>query len=175
MVVIESPFSAPTQDEFERNMRYLKCCFIDALARGESPYASHMLFPQVLHDAMEAERQLGMACGFDVGMALSYAYDYRGANMLQPRHVFYLDLGMSRGMRKAAEKMEPYLDREDRHLGDDWERLLEGRDTIRHIKVSSQPSAAERQVAALQSMAAQTRDDAALGAYVRRYLIDMGS
>jgi hypothetical protein len=55
--------------------------------RGESPYASHLLYTQegVLEDAVPEERKLGMEAGF----AWAEIADAR---------VVYTDLGISRGM-----------------------------------------------------------------------------
>ena len=60
LVVIESPYA----NNIERNVLYLKRVVIDCLARGEAPFASHLLYTQVLNDNIPAERALGMEAGF---------------------------------------------------------------------------------------------------------------
>jgi hypothetical protein len=61
-VIIESPYAG----DVERNLRYLRACMADCLARGEAPFASHGLYTQagVLNDSDPEERALGIAAGF---------------------------------------------------------------------------------------------------------------
>lgn len=88
-VVIESPFAG----DVERNIRYLRACMRDCVLRGESPYASHGLLtqPGVLDDNDPEERKKGIEAG--------YAW-WGGADLI----VFYVDLGISTGMRAALER-----------------------------------------------------------------------
>jgi hypothetical protein len=60
-VVLLSPFRAPTILERTRNKLYAQEAMADALARGEAPFASHLLYPQVLDDGDGAEREQGIA------------------------------------------------------------------------------------------------------------------
>ncbi len=63
-----------------------------SLSLGEAPLASHLLYTQagILNDEIEAERTLGIAAGIAwAGVA--------------DKHIFYIDYGMSRGMRDALE------------------------------------------------------------------------
>ncbi|CAH9014519.1 conserved hypothetical protein [Vibrio phage 496E54-1] len=65
----------------------------DMLLRKEAPYASHLLYtqPNVLDDLIPEERELGIYAGF--------AWKH-----LQGVHtVFYIDKGMSGGMKLAEE------------------------------------------------------------------------
>jgi hypothetical protein len=82
-VIIESPYAG----DIDKNMRYVRACMRDCLARGESPYASHALYTQegVLRDDVTDERMHGIAAGF----AWREASD---------KTVVYTDLGMSKGM-----------------------------------------------------------------------------
>lgn len=83
LVVIESPY----RGDIPRNLRYLRACMADCLARGEAPYASHALYtqPGVLDDDEPEQRELGIRAGF----AWRPAADAT---------VVYTDLGMSSGM-----------------------------------------------------------------------------
>lgn len=81
-VGIESPLSG----DFARNIRYARLCALDCLRRGEAPYASHLLYTQVLNDATPEERKLGMEAGFAWNAAAELA-------------AVYTDLGISGGMR----------------------------------------------------------------------------
>lgn len=84
LVVIESPFAG----DVAANVEYAKRCVRDCLARGESPYASHLFFTQrgILDDADPTERKLGI----DAGIAWA-----RAAEAV----VVYIDRGISSGMR----------------------------------------------------------------------------
>lgn len=86
LVVIESPFAG----DVDINTRYARACLLDSLRHGEAPIASHLLHTQVLDDAVPADRAVGIAAG------LAW---HRVADAV----VFYTDLGMSLGMRDAAE------------------------------------------------------------------------
>ena len=68
-------------------MRYSRRCLRDCLNRGESPFASHLLYTQkdVLDDKVPAERKKGM----DAANAWLEVADYV---------VIYMDFGMTEGM-----------------------------------------------------------------------------
>lgn len=87
LVIVESPFAAPTPEGIEKNLRYARACMRDCLRRRESPYASHALLtqPGVLDDMNPDERRLGMEAGFAWGERADAS-------------VFYVDRGWSRGM-----------------------------------------------------------------------------
>src|SRR3972149_1843865 len=88
-VVIESPLKG----DYERNRAYAKLAVRDCLKRGEAPYASHLFFdqPGILDDRILEERELGIKAGYAWGDAAQLA-------------AFYMDLGMSDGMRRALER-----------------------------------------------------------------------
>ena len=90
-VVIESPLGG---DYLLVNYRYAQACMLDSLSRGEAPYLSHLLYPQVIDDHDAEGRRVGMAAGEKVSRLLLDA---------SALHVYYLDLGMSRGMKAAQE------------------------------------------------------------------------
>lgn len=106
--IIESPF-APTypikgapgsidhevctlvrERESDRNLRYARALLRDALKRGETPYASHLLLtqPGVLDDNDPIDRSYGIAAGL------------RFAIVCESR-VFGVNFGMSKGMDQA--------------------------------------------------------------------------
>lgn len=91
LVIIESPFRAPTESLFERNLLYLDMCIRDSIIRGEAPFASHKLYPGALQDADPGERDLGIRCGYEW---------WRAASLV----AFYLDLGASEGMMLAQKR-----------------------------------------------------------------------
>lgn len=93
-VVIESPLGRrpdgsvvlPGSPEWNENIAYARAAVRDCLRRGESPYASHLFFPQVLDDATPEERELGIAAGLEWGKAAS-------------SRVIYTDRGVTEGMK----------------------------------------------------------------------------
>lgn len=109
-VIIESPYAGSTPEIIERNLRFLRCCMADCLARGEAPYASHALYtqPGVLDDHDPNERKLGIEAGFawkDVAHAT----------------VVYMNLGVTEGMSygiEAAKKRGTTI--EFRRLDENW-------------------------------------------------------
>jgi hypothetical protein len=95
LVIVESPYAG----DIEGNVAYARACVRDALARGEAPFASHLLYTQagILSDEVPVERQQGIAA--------AHAW-YRAADAA----VVYTDRGISHGMEagiaaaKAAGK-----------------------------------------------------------------------
>lgn len=83
LVIIESPFAG----DVEANVAYARAALRDSLARGEAPYASHLLYtqPGVLDDEKPEERELGITAGWEV---------MRRADLV----AVYEDRGVSRGM-----------------------------------------------------------------------------
>lgn len=104
LVIIESPFRAETESDAERNFLYLQMCIRDSIIRGESPYASHQMLTNALHDDHPSERDMGIRAG--------YAW-WRAAS----RIAFYVDLGWSEGMKRAfARAKTRHLKIEERKL-----------------------------------------------------------
>jgi hypothetical protein len=85
-VIIESPF----QDKLS-NLNYASRALLDSLLRGEAPYASHLLYPQVLDDASPEERKLGMEAGWEW---------MRAADLV----AVYTDKGITDGMRGGIDR-----------------------------------------------------------------------
>ena len=83
-VSVESPLAG----NFRRNVRYAQLCLLDSLKRGEAPYASHLLYPQVFDDLDEDQRRVGMTAGH---------VWLKQAELV----AVYIDLGVSRGMSMA--------------------------------------------------------------------------
>jgi hypothetical protein len=63
---------------------------MDCLRRGEAPWASHLLYPQVLQDSRADERALGIAAGLAWGEVAEAT-------------AVYTDRGISAGMRLGIE------------------------------------------------------------------------
>lgn len=104
-VCIESPLAG----DFERNIAYARAALRYCLEQGVSPYASHLLLPQVYNDLSPEQREVGI----QAGLAMGDRCDERW---------FFLDFGMSGGMALASSRC---ADREDQgrkeiRLGPDW-------------------------------------------------------
>jgi hypothetical protein len=93
-VIVESPYAG----NVPLHEAYARACMADCLARGEAPYASHLLYtqPGVLDDANPEERQLGIDAGF-------------AWRPLAARTVVYTDLGISSGMRSGIADAEWHM------------------------------------------------------------------
>jgi len=110
-VILESPYAG----NIERNIRYARACVRDSLLRGEAPIASHLLYTQegILRDEITEERQHGI----DAGLAWKDVADL---------HVFYIDLGMSKGMQHAMKfATEHDVSVEQRHLDGIWNNKVD--------------------------------------------------
>lgn len=88
-VIIESPYAGDTIT----HVIYARRCVRDALSRGESPIASHLLYTQsgILNDLVREEREWGIQAGLawmDVADAI----------------IFYTDYGTSKRMAGALER-----------------------------------------------------------------------
>jgi len=88
-VFVESPLAATSKEESTENIEYAKRCLRDCLRRGEYPFASHLLYPQVLDDTIPAERFQGMEAG-------------EAWRLHADRVVIYIDRGISAGMEKGV-------------------------------------------------------------------------
>ena len=87
LVLLESPYAG----DVSRNVKYAKLCMRDCLLRGEAPFASHLLYPQVLDDSNVEERGLGIEAGLAWGARAEAT-------------VVYTDLGVSPGMLLGVER-----------------------------------------------------------------------
>jgi len=87
-VFIESPYAGDSDKEIEENVAYAKSCLLDCFSRKEYPFASHLLYPQVLDDSIPEDRWRGMATGLV----------WQGT---ADRVVVYIDRKISDGMRQG--------------------------------------------------------------------------
>ena len=111
-VIIESPLSG----NFARNVRYARLCGLDSLHRGEAPYASHLIYTQMLDDRVQEQRRMGMEAGF----CWAKVADLRA---------FYVDLGFSDGMEEAQKLAQELGQKtEKRHLPEKLMKLLDDPD-----------------------------------------------
>lgn len=83
-VAVESPYAG----DVAGNVEYARKCLADSIARGESPFASHLIYTQVLDDSDPAQRARGMA----IGREWSDCADL---------FAVYLDRGITEGMWEA--------------------------------------------------------------------------
>lgn len=80
-VIIETPYAG----DQKLNTAYARQCMRDSLERGEAPFASHLLYTQILDESKTKERNLGIQAGLDFGR-------------LCEKTAVYTDLGISSGM-----------------------------------------------------------------------------
>lgn len=95
LAYIESPFKGENWEQTRRNVFYARLCVRDSLLRGEAPYASHLFFTQagILNDAIQEERDLGIAAG----QTLGDKFDLRAV---------YEDFGISKGMQYGIARAQ---------------------------------------------------------------------
>src|SRR5690625_5346696 len=93
LTIIESPYAPTNGHTVEANISYARRCMADSLARGEAPYASHLLYtqPGVLDDTQPAERRLGINAGFAWGAQAV-------------RVAVYSDYGITRGRQEGIAR-----------------------------------------------------------------------
>lgn len=100
-IILESPYAG----DVELHVAYARACMLDCLERGEAPFASHLLYTQVLDDTNAFERAAGIGAGF-------------AWRALATKTVVYVDLGTSPGMQKGiAHAVHSGHDVEERKLG----------------------------------------------------------
>jgi len=86
LVVMESPYAG----DIPRNVAYARRCLRDCIARGELPFASHLLYTQCLNDAELTDRERGLSLNTEMIIRCDYL-------------AVYVDLGISPGMLRAKE------------------------------------------------------------------------
>jgi hypothetical protein len=89
LVVIESPYAG----DIPRNVAYAQRCLRDCIARGELPFASHLLYTQCLNDLEIKDRERGIELNLEMIARCDYV-------------VVYGDLGLSPGMHLAIDHAE---------------------------------------------------------------------
>lgn len=92
-VIIESPYRG--NDGSFANVKYSRQCLRDSLDRGESPFASHLLYTQkgVLDDNVADERDKGIRAAEGWLEKADFVVIYAD---------FGITLGMAKGIAKAA-------------------------------------------------------------------------
>lgn len=99
-VVIESPFSPSNGRTTDQNIAYGRAALLDSLSRGEAPYASHLLYTQVLDDTDIDERRTGMQAGFVWGSRADLVAVYIDHTITR---------GMLAGMKRALSRRCPMV------------------------------------------------------------------
>jgi hypothetical protein len=96
LTVVESPYAG----DVEANLEYARAACLDCIRREENPFASHLFYPQFLHDDDPDERDLGIKSGYEWGIAAAFA---RKAPLfpIEIKVAFYVDKGWSAGMEAA--------------------------------------------------------------------------
>lgn len=82
IVIVVSPYAGAVED----NVVYGRACLFDSLMRFEAPFASHLLYTQVLNDEEPDHRERGLMAGREI---------MRLADLV----AVYMDKGLSEGMR----------------------------------------------------------------------------
>jgi hypothetical protein len=92
-VIIESPLAGANPEEVAANVAYAKLCMRDSLARGEAPFASHLLYAQdgILDDTVACERETGIEAGLAWGAVADAV-------------AVYMDRGVSPGMHRGIAR-----------------------------------------------------------------------
>ena len=93
LVLIESPYAAPTPEGIARHVAYVRAAMADCFQRGEAPWASHATYTAVgvLDDTKPDERRLGIEAGLAWGSRADAT-------------VAYVDLGVTRGMQQGIDR-----------------------------------------------------------------------
>ena len=110
LVIIESPYMG----DVSKNIAYARKCMSDSLLRGESPFASHLLYTQVLDDTKEIERLTGMSRAFQW---------YKHADLM----AVYTDKGISKGMEMGMEVAK------NLGINIEYRNLTEGANNVKSI------------------------------------------
>lgn len=101
-VIIESPYAAFGNRTVHANKEYAKACINDSLSRGEAPFVSHLLYPQVLNDKRPDERKLGKEAGLTWGDCADLTAVYIDHGITP---------GMQEGIDRAVEEGRPFEER----------------------------------------------------------------
>lgn len=105
-VIIESPFRGENAYQQERNRRYALECMKDSMLRNEAPFLSHLLYTQILNEAIPEERELGINTGLTWGNVADITAVYTDNG---------ITVGMQLGINHAIENGRPV---EYRIIGD---------------------------------------------------------
>lgn len=94
--IIESPYAG----DVVRNKAYLQRCIKWCADQQMTPYASHQMLTDALDDTDPAQRALGLALGRDMTEILLCH---------EAEVFFFVDLGMSPGMKRMQEHLDSRL------------------------------------------------------------------
>jgi hypothetical protein len=89
-VIIESPYAASPKATVPEHVHYACCAMRHSIDQGEAPFASHLLYPNVLDDSVPLERARGIQAGYEWMQAADIV-------------AFYIDFSWSLGMVKALK------------------------------------------------------------------------
>jgi len=89
-VIVESPYASHIERTTEEHKKYAIECMSDCFLRNEAPFASHVLYPQVLNKMTKVARSAGILAGISWGR---YAH----------ARVIYTDLGITQGMKNGIQ------------------------------------------------------------------------
>lgn len=84
LAIIESPYAG----DVERNIKYARECMRWAILNEYAPFASHLLYTQVLDDSIKYQRSHGIAMGLEW---------LKKADI----QLIFTDYGISPGMKRA--------------------------------------------------------------------------
>lgn len=87
-VIIESPYAAAKGRTVAEHVHYACCAMLHSIKLGEAPFASHLLYPEVLDDSDALQRARGIQAGYEWMQAADIV-------------AFYIDFGWSPGMLRA--------------------------------------------------------------------------
>lgn len=94
--MVESPYSAPDQEEQELNVYYALHCMHHSLAQGEAPMLTHLLYTRQTHGgghvADSENPHVTRAFGLDAA---------KSWRLVATKTVLYVDRGVSTGMQRA--------------------------------------------------------------------------
>ena len=97
LVVIESPFRGRFPEE---NVEFARRAMEDAYRRGERPFASHLLYTQILDDGDPEQRVEGIELGWDFFHTADLVAVYVNNTA---EHEGGISDGMRRGIQRADE------------------------------------------------------------------------
>jgi len=103
-VILESPFRGSTDAEAEQFLRYARRALHDSLKRGEAPFASHLLYTQVLDDSCPQERMHGIDSGLAWGQVSEATVVYRDYGVTSGMH-----MGIRNAERQGRQVEERYI------------------------------------------------------------------
>jgi len=95
-IIIESPFRGATAKLRKRNLIYARRALLHSINEGEVPFASHLLYTQVLDDNTHESRELGI--DLNLKMLASKLFNL----------AVYHDYGVSPGMNLAVARAKRF-------------------------------------------------------------------